>query len=157
MRIGIAVDEGKEQSMASKAINVVLDFIAAINRHDVSGLLDLMAEDHTFVDSGGRAQSGREKMRDGWVEYFRMFPDYTITVDTLFQDEALVAVFQSACGTYTGDRGPVPENKIEMPAAWMAVVENGKVKHWQVYADWTEGCRIIERDRVSHQKGSDPC
>jgi ketosteroid isomerase-like protein len=143
--------------MASKAINVVLDFIAAINRHDVSSLFDLMAEDHTFVDSRGQAQSGREEMNAGWVEYFRMFPDYTITIDTLFQDETLVAVFGSACGTYAGRRGPVPENRIEMPAAWMAVVENGKVKHWQVYADWTEGCRIIERDKAFHQKGSDPC
>ncbi len=141
--------------MPSKEIHVVRAFVAAINRHDVSSLLDLMAEDHTFVDSGGRAQSGREKMRDGWVEYFRMFPDYTITADTLFQDEALVAVFGSACGTYAGQRGPVPENKIEMPAAWMAVVENGRVKHWQVYADWTEGCQIIERDRAFRQKGSD--
>jgi hypothetical protein len=33
-----------------------------------------------------------------------------------------------------------------MPSAWKAVVEGGKVKHWQVYADWTEGCRIIDED-----------
>ena len=143
--------------MASKEIHVVRAFVAAINRHDVAGLFDLMAEDHTFVNSGGRARSGREEMRAGLVEYFRMFPDYTLTVDTLFQDEALVAVFGSACGTYAGERGPVPENRIEMPVAWKAVVEEGRIKHWQVYADWTEGCRIIERDKAFHQKGSDPC
>jgi hypothetical protein len=34
-----------------------------------------------------------------------------------------------------------------MPAAWKAVVENGKVKLWQVYADWIEGIRIITEDK----------
>jgi len=34
-----------------------------------------------------------------------------------------------------------------MPAAWKAVVENGKVRLWQVYTDWTEGVRIIDEDK----------
>jgi hypothetical protein len=33
-----------------------------------------------------------------------------------------------------------------MPAAWRALVANGKIKLWQVYADWTEGSRIIKED-----------
>ncbi|MGB2864821.1 MAG: hypothetical protein WBC05_15955 [Sedimentisphaerales bacterium] len=40
-----------------------------------------------------------------------------------------------------------PENRIEMLAAWKAIVENGKIKFWQVYADWTEGCKIIDEDK----------
>jgi hypothetical protein len=36
-----------------------------------------------------------------------------------------------------------------MPAAWRAGVENGKVKLWQVYSDWTEGVKTIEKDRES--------
>jgi uncharacterized protein (TIGR02246 family) len=135
--------------MASKEIKVVKAFIAAINRHDASGLFDLMAEDHTFVDSGGSSQSGREGMKAGWEGYFRMFPDYTIQVETMLQDKALVAVFGSASGTYNGKRGPVPENRIEMPAAWKAVVENGRIKLWQVYTDWTEGRRIVDKDHAT--------
>jgi len=57
-----------------------------------------------------------------------------------------VAAFGSAAGTYNGKRGLVPENRIEMPAAWKAIVENGKIKFWQVYADWTEGYKIINED-----------
>lgn len=106
-----------------------------------------MTEDHTFVDSSGSIQSGRENMTAGWEEYFRMFPDYKIQVESILQDKAFVAVFGSASGTYNGKRGLVPENRIEMPAAWKAVVENGKVKLWQVYADWTEGIRIINEDK----------
>jgi limonene-1,2-epoxide hydrolase len=132
--------------MTSQEIAVVEAFIAAINRRAPSEISDLMTEDHTFVDSGGRSLSGRENMTAGWEEYFRMFPDYKIQVQSILGDNTLVAVFGSASGTYNGKRGLVPENRIEMPAAWRAVVENGKVELWQVYADWTEGSRIINED-----------
>jgi limonene-1,2-epoxide hydrolase len=133
--------------MTSNEIDVVKAFIAAINRRAPSEISGLMTEDHTFVDSSGSIQSGRENMTAGWEEYFRMFPDYKIQVECILQDKAHVAVFGSASGTYNGKRGLVPENRIEMPAAWKAVVENGKVKLWQVYADWTEGIRIINEDK----------
>ena len=133
--------------MTSNEINVVKAFIAAINRRDPSELSGLMTEDHTFVDSRGGIQSGRENLTAGWKAYFRMFPDYEIQVESLLGDKTLVAVFGSASGTYNGRRGLVPENRIEMPAAWKALVENGKIKLWQVYADWTEGMKTIERDK----------
>lgn len=77
-----------------------------------------------------------------------MLPDYTIHVETILADHDLVAVFGSASGTYNGKGGPVLENRIEMPAAWRAVVQNGKVKRWQVYADWTKGPRTIAEDNA---------
>jgi limonene-1,2-epoxide hydrolase len=133
--------------MDDNQIEVVRSFIAAINRQDVPALSKLMTEQHTFVDSSGRSESGCERMTIGWTEYFRMFPDYRIVVESMLQDSELIAVFGSASGTYRGRRGLVPENRIEMPAAWKAVVENGKIAHWQVYADWTEGHRIIDEDK----------
>ena len=133
----------------SNEINVVESFIAAINRRSPAEISSLMAEDHTFIDSGGRVESGREHMTAGWDGYFRMFPDFRIVAESILADGALVAVFGSASGTYNGKRGPVAENRIEMPAAWRAVVENGKVKRWQVYADWTEGVRIIAQDQAA--------
>jgi ketosteroid isomerase-like protein len=133
--------------MTANSIKAVKAFIAAINRRSPSEICTLMTEDHTFIDSGGGTQSGRESMTAGWKEYFRMFPDYKIQVESILGDKALVAVFGSASGTYNGKRGLVPENKIEMPAAWKAVVEKGKIKLWQVYTDWTEGTRIINEDK----------
>jgi predicted ester cyclase len=134
--------------MDSNEIDVVKAFITAINKGNVSQLSSLMTEDHTFVDSCGRVESGRDNMTDGWNQYFRMFPDYRIEVQSMLQDRSLVAVFGFASGTYNGKRGLVPENRIEMPAAWKAVVENGKIKLWQVYTDWTEGCKIIDEDKM---------
>jgi len=132
--------------MISSEIEVVQAFIAAINRRNPAELSALMTEDHTFVDSGGNVQSGRNNMTAGWAQYFRMFPDYEARVESILADGALVAAFGSASGTYAGKRGLVPENRIEMPAAWKAIVEDGKIKLWQVYADWTEGCKTIAED-----------
>ena len=139
--------------MNSSEIDVVRAFVAAINRRDASEISGLMAEDHTFVDSAGKVVSGRRDMTAGWVGYFRMFPDYEIRVDSILAAGTLVAVFGLASGTHNGNRGMVPENRIEMPAAWKAIVANGKIKHWQVYADWTEGCRIIDEDKRTGQTG----
>jgi limonene-1,2-epoxide hydrolase len=133
--------------MTSHDINVVEAFIAAINRRVPAEISSLMTEDHTFVDSGGSIQSGRKNMTAGWEEYFHLFPDYKIQVESILEDKALVAVFGSASGTYNGKRGLVPENRIEMPAAWKAKVAGNKIRRWQVYADWTEGCRIINEDK----------
>jgi hypothetical protein len=93
-------------------------------------------------------------MATGWAGYFRMFPDYEIGVDSILADGALVAVFGLASGTYNGNRGLVPENRIEMPAAWKAIVADGKIKHGQVYADWTEGGRIIDEDKRTGRTGT---
>ena len=75
-----------------------------------------------------------------------MFTDYIIEVRNILKDGNLVAIFGSATGTYNGKRGLVKENRIEMPAAWRAIVEDKKIKVWQVYADWTEGFKIIDED-----------
>ena len=135
--------------MESKEISIVRDFIAAINQGNAAQLSNLMTVDHTFVDSQGTIDSGRENMMKGWKEYFRMFPDYKVEIQSILQDGNLVAAFGSASGTYNGRRGLVPENRIEMPAAWRVIVENGKIKVWQVYADWTKGYNIINEDKES--------
>lgn len=134
------------KKIISNEISTVRAFIVAINSRDSSEMSKLMTEDHTFVDSMGTTVSGRDRMVAGWKEYFQTFPDYEIHVESILADEALVAAFGSASGTYNGKRGLVPENRIEMPAAWKAIVENGKIKLWRVYADWTEGVKIIEED-----------
>jgi ketosteroid isomerase-like protein len=133
--------------MNSREIKVVEAFIGAINRHDLSELSNLMTEDHTFVDPAGRSISGRENMLAGWKGYFQMFPDYKIEVEKWLADQDVVAVFGSAAGTFNGKRGLVPANRIAMPAAWRGVVVDGKIKLWQVYADWKEACKIMEEDQ----------
>ena len=138
--------------MTTNAVSIVSAFIEAVNRHVPSEIAALMTDDHTFLDSRGGVSSGRDKMVASWEQYFRMFPDYRIQVESLLADNAVVAVFGRASGTYNGKRGLVPQNRIEMPAAWKAVVEDDRVKLWQVYADWTEGTRIIHEDTLTERQ-----
>jgi len=133
----------------SHGADVVAAFITAINRHDLAALADLMPEDHTFIDPQGRRVSGRKDMIEGWKAYFAMFPDYEILVDTTLTDNGTVAIFGSVSGTFNGKRGLIPKNRIAMPAAWKAIVADGKIKLWQVYCDWAEGLRTIEEDKKS--------
>jgi ketosteroid isomerase-like protein len=58
----------------TRALEVGLAFVDAINRHDVGALVTLMTEDHCFVDGLGQVVGGREQMKNGWIGYFRMVP-----------------------------------------------------------------------------------
>jgi ketosteroid isomerase-like protein len=109
-------------------IETVLAFLDRINEHDIAKLAALMTEDHVFVDSLGQAIRSREKMRAGWQGYFAMCPDYWVSHEEVLQNGNIVAVFGAAGGT-------INANKWRIPAAWMAVVQDGLVKEWRVYAD----------------------
>ena len=85
-----------------------------------------------------------------------MFPDYKNHFEHILQDDNLVVALGRARGTYKGNRGLVPENRIEWSAAWKAVVENDKIKVWQVYADWSEAMKIIEEDQKFNKPTNQP-
>ena len=133
--------------MESEELKVVRAFIEAINRRDLAGLAALMTEDHVFVDSEGTVASGREALVPGWRQYFEMFPDYRVEVESTFQQGSRLAAFGSWTATYAGKDGPVPENAVGGPAAWQAVVEGGRIKFWQVYADHTRTWQVINRSK----------
>lgn len=120
---------------SQKPTAVVLRFIERINTADLSGLCDLMPEDHAFVDGLGNRVEGREKLRAGWRGYFALFPDYRISHEEIFEDRDAVAVFGSASGTYAVDGKLPKENHWEIPAAWKAVVREGLIAEWRVYCD----------------------
>ena len=56
-------------------------------------------------------------------------------MNSIFGDGNSVAVFGAAGGTIAAKGKLPPENKWRTPAAWLAVVENGLVQEWRVYAD----------------------
>lgn len=110
-------------------------FAEAISRQDVAALAELMTEQHRFIDSLGNVVEGREKMRAGWAGYFRMVPDYTVTIEETYSVRSVVVMVGSAQGTYAPDGKLLPENRWRTPAAFRAVTEDGKVAEWRVFAD----------------------
>ena len=110
-------------------------FVDRINAHDVNGLIALMSADHVFIDSlGGR--SARPAIETGWRQYFATVPDYWVRVDRLVDDESALILLGTAGGTYVPKGGEMrPENKWETPAVWRAVIRDGKVSEWRIFAD----------------------
>jgi uncharacterized protein (TIGR02246 family) len=110
-------------------------FIRAINRQDANALAELMTQDHHFTDSLDNVVAGREKMRAAWAAYFHMVPDYTIAVEETYSDGSVVVMLGVATGTYAPHGELKTENRWKTPAALRAVIEDGKVSEWKVYAD----------------------
>jgi ketosteroid isomerase-like protein len=60
----------------SKLRSITLKFNERINARDLTGLAELMTEDHTFIDIPGEVTVGRDKMILGWLNFFKTYPDY---------------------------------------------------------------------------------
>jgi ketosteroid isomerase-like protein len=116
-------------------VETVLAFMERINQRNPDKLAELMTEDHVFADGLGRKVKGRDQMRAGWQGYYAMCPDYWISHEAILANGNQVAVFGEAGGTIARDGTLAPENRWRTPAAWLAIVENGLVKEWRVYAD----------------------
>ncbi|HSS44239.1 MAG TPA: nuclear transport factor 2 family protein [Thermoanaerobaculia bacterium] len=128
----------------TKTMDAVRAFVRAINSRDPEQIALRMSEDHLFTDSLGRKVRGREKMRRAWAGYFLLFPDYRIVVAQALEKRNVVALFGTAEGTYAPDGTLQRANHWELPGAWSAVVGDGLVAEWQVYADNTPVLQIMK-------------
>ena len=139
--------------MTHSNTQTVSDFVAAINSHNLETIGTLMTDDHTFIDSHGNQVVGKGKMQAGWKGYFAWFPDYKIEIETMMENACplaessrrpkrssrrrgdTVAAFGFASGTFNGVPTSDKKNHWRLPASWKAIVVNGKIKLWQVFAD----------------------
>jgi ketosteroid isomerase-like protein len=119
----------------SNPIQVVLKFEELINSRRPESISALMTSDGEFIDSMGNRIQGAERLRIAWAAYFKMVPDYSISHSDIFAQGNTVAVFGSAQGTFSKDGQLTKENYWKTPAAWRAVVKDGRISVWQVYAD----------------------
>ncbi|MGB9465564.1 MAG: nuclear transport factor 2 family protein [Candidatus Acidiferrum sp.] len=107
---------------------IFTQFVTAINTHDIKALSLLMTTDHSFVDSVGNRVHGAASMEVGWRSYFAMCPDYRIHTDCVMVENVVVLAVGEASGTIDGASW-------RTPAAWKAVIRDGKVMEWRVFAD----------------------
>jgi uncharacterized protein (TIGR02246 family) len=125
----------------------VLDFVRAINAADVAGIADLLADDHLFIDSDGSEIRGRERMREAWLQYFRLMPVYTIDVRETFCSADVVVLVGWASGTVAMRSPGSHGNEWSVPAAWRAVVRDGRIAVWQVFVKPEPIARAMGRVR----------
>src|ERR1019366_7889878 len=111
-------------------------FISAINNHDVQSLTALMTADHVFVDSVGNRAHSATSMEAGWRCYFAMCPDYWIRTDYVMVRYSVVLAVGEAGGT-------IDSVSWRTPAAWKALLRDGKVMEWRGFAGQKPGSGIL--------------
>ena len=125
---------------ATNAIETLKPWLAAINAHDVNALATLMAPEHTFVDSRGNRVTGASAMEAGWRGYFALCPDFWVRADLVTADGDTLLAAGEAGGTMYGESW-------RTPTAWQAVIREGKVSEWRVFADNKPAYDIVARHR----------
>lgn len=128
-------------------LEAAMEFIRRINSANVDAICDLMTPGHVFQDALGKRFLGREQMRAGWTAYFKVVSDYQVHAEEFFQTDERLAIFGTASGNYAGDGGNVADKFWEVPAAWRAVILDGLVAEWTVYAD-NQALRKLMGERV---------
>ena len=126
------------------SIEVVLKFEQLINSRSPDAICGLLTEDSVFIDSLGNQMKGLESLRRAWTGYFKMVPDYAISHTEVFSNGDVVAMLGFAQGTFSRDGEIKKDDFWKTPAAWRAVVRDGKIALWQVFAD-NEPIRAIMR------------
>jgi ketosteroid isomerase-like protein len=124
---------------------IVMEFIRAINEADVDKIYALMTDDHVFVDSQNNKVVGKDSMKQAWVDFYKLFPDYRLEVNEVITKNEVVMVSGFASGTYKNLRHEDKDNSWIVPAAWKAVVTNGKIELWQIFADMSKSYEIVRR------------
>jgi ketosteroid isomerase-like protein len=130
---------------ANKAI--AIRFVKAINDHDVDEIINLMSEDHIFIDAIDNKSVGKKGMKEGWKGYYELFPDYQIEISDITENVSTIGLFGYASATYKNLTNKLNNNFWRIPASWKAIVENNKIKHWQVYCDYSSLFKIIEKNK----------
>jgi repressor LexA len=114
-------------------IDVAMAFVSKINAQHVAGLCELMTDGHVLIDALDGRTEGRETMRTGWRDFFRLFPNYCIRVSQVTSTANIVGLFGAAGGSYHN----APKTRWQVSAAWKATVEDGLIDEWRVYCDTT--------------------
>ena len=110
---------------------VVLRFNERINSRDLKGLVEMMTEDHFFVDSEGDRD---DDMEEGWRGFFSSYPDYRNVFTRVQAEGDSVAIAGHSTCSYEPLNGP---------ALWSARVRDGLVSEWRVQKDIPENRELL--------------
>ena len=116
---------------ATNAEKIALKFVECINEQDLTGLVALMTEDHTFIGyEEGDVGIGRETMKEGFRGYFEDFPEYKIHISKVTRSGSDIAII----GKTTGSHIP-PEIEAQETVIWIAKIRDGLVSEWRIFTD----------------------
>ncbi len=114
---------------------IALQFNEHINHQNISGISNLMTEDHRFIDRAGSVVKGKESMTRSWINFFESFPEYRNTFNKVESQNNLVILY----GYATWKKGDDPDRAI-----WTAMIENDLVAEWRIYENTEENKKKFE-------------
>ncbi|QRN84517.1 DNA alkylation repair protein (plasmid) [Chloroflexota bacterium] len=119
--------------MLPEPVKVVLDFVQQVNQNNAEGVAALLAPDHTFVDLAGDTEQGYQRIAAGWRDYLTQFPKYRLYIRRI----VLLPIGVALIGQTTGSHLQIPDEQEfnDEGVIWLATVEHGLLKTWQLYAD----------------------
>lgn len=127
----------------------------AINRHDVTALAAMYAEDAELISPMFRTVRGRQAIADSFVRLFEIFPDYTITTRRgLFLSEGpRAAQFATVTGTHRVALYGLPPTgqRIEYQAARLYTFVDGRIATEQRIYDFAGVLERLEKTRVDRE------
>jgi len=130
-----------------KMKNIVLDYIAAINEADLDRILSLMSDDHIMIDPQDHKMTGKDNLRQAWIGYFGLFPDYKIEVNEILEKDSLICILGYASGTYKNLKNDDNSNFWKIPLALAAIIKDNYISQWQIYADNLVVIDIINKNK----------
>ena len=133
-------------------LDIVEALAAAINRHDVDAIMQIVHDQHVFVDSLGNEVRGASAVRKAWEAYLAKVPDYWVRIDHGVLAPEYIALFGAAGGTLAVDGQLKSDNWWETTAAWRAEIAEGRVVKWQVYANNQPIGRLTKKGRPLRKK-----
>ena len=128
---------------------IVMEFIKAINAADVEGIYNLLTDDHVFTDSQNNKIVGKDAMKQAWIEYYKLFPDYHIEINDVLVKNDIVVVTGYANATYKNLKHESKDNSWIIPACFKAIIKDNKIELWQIFADMTKAYEIVRRNTGS--------
>lgn len=66
-------------------------------------------------------------MREGWQNYYQLFPDYSIQITDVIENNFIIGLFGYASGSYKNNK--FEANFWKTTAAWKVIVKNKKILH----------------------------
>lgn len=117
-----------------KQEEIALEFNNCINEKNLDKLGKLMTSEHRFIDSLDSKTIGKENCLKLWKEFFRLFPDYKNTFNTVSsKEDTVILIGYSTCS----------DERLNKTAIWTAKIKDEMLEEWRIYDDTANNRKIL--------------
>ena len=125
--------------MAANVVKDLVDqYIARYNAHDVDGVIELFAPDAVHEDiAQGRGKTGIEAIGKGLQGFYGAFPDSQWEPRAVMCGDGSAAIEYTLTGTHSGPLGSMPPTgkRITLRGVFVLAIRDGRIVRCSDYWD----------------------